>query len=244
LESVLSDSVDAKKPAIGAFSPGRQVLRAAERVTKKIRKDPHRRRRYLAHVQSDTTIVRSVLATLIALIDHSDDSAKPVWPSQERLAKLVGVDVRTIRRHVGELRDAGYLMVYVSGANRDPVTGRYSRRKTNRYYFSFCPEPGGGQRIRRKGRSRLQDTSVLSNPIDMSNHRPSGGVVSCSRVVIEGITGCERKNERRTTPSASTSSQIIILDDDFGSEDLLPADTWASPQECLAATRALLKKRK
>src|SRR5664280_3044953 len=56
LESVLSDSVDAKEPATGAVSPGRQVLRAAERVTKKIRKDPHRRRRYLAHVQSDTTI--------------------------------------------------------------------------------------------------------------------------------------------------------------------------------------------
>ena len=240
----MSVSVDEEKPAIGAFSPGRRQVRSAERQTSKIRKDPHRRRRFLAHVQSDATIVRGALATLIALIDHSDDTAGPAWPSQARLARLVGVDARTVRRHLAELRDAGYLLVFVYGANRDPATGRYSRRRTNRYYFTFCKEPGNGRRIRRKGRSHLQDSHVLSNPHGMSNHRPSGGGGGSSRLIIEGIDAYLPKRKANSTPTGTDPVRFVILDEGFDPDDALPNDPWSFSREHFAAARAQLDETK
>ena len=173
-------------PALGAFVPNRSQLREAERETKRLRRDPHRRRRYLSHVRADHSIIRSALATLEALLEHSDDSAGPAFPSQARLARLAGVDVRTVRRHLQELRDAGVLLVYVYAADRDAASGRYRRRKTNRYYFRFSKTPGGGHRVRRTRRSHLEDRDVLTNPFSRSNHRPSGGGGGSPGLVIEG----------------------------------------------------------
>src|SRR6266536_4929318 len=92
--------------ALGAFMPNRQQLRAAERDTKKIRKDPHRRRRYFSHVRSDHSVIRAAVATLEALLEHSNDSAGPAWPSQALLAHKTGIAERTVQRHLRELRDA------------------------------------------------------------------------------------------------------------------------------------------
>ena len=82
METLLSISADFQ--ALGAFVPNREQVRTAERETKKLRKDPHRRRRYLSHVRSDHSVIRSTVATLEALLEHSDDTAGRVWPSQER----------------------------------------------------------------------------------------------------------------------------------------------------------------
>jgi hypothetical protein len=183
--AVLEDVPDVK--ALGAFVPNREQLRAAERETKRICKDPHKRRRFLSHVRSDASVIRSALATLEALLEHSDDSGSPVWPSQARLARLAHVDVRTVQRHLKELREAGYLLVFVYGANRDETTGRYRRRKTNRYYFTFCKTPGNGHRVRRNRTSHLHDTDDVSNPLGMSNPRPEGRGGESLGLVIEGI---------------------------------------------------------
>jgi DNA-binding transcriptional ArsR family regulator len=172
--------------ALGALMPNRSQLRDAERETKRLRRDPHRRRRYLSHVRADHTVIRSALATLEALLQHSDDSAGPAFPSQARLARLAGVDVRTVRRHLQELRDAGVLLIYVYAPDRDAASGRYRRRKTNRYYFRFSKTPGGGHRVRRNHRSHLEDTDVLTNPFSRSNHRPSGGSGGSPALVIQG----------------------------------------------------------
>jgi hypothetical protein len=41
-------------PALGAFTPNREQVRSAERNTRRLRKDPHRRRKYLrAREQTD-----------------------------------------------------------------------------------------------------------------------------------------------------------------------------------------------
>lgn len=127
----ISDVFDA--PALGAFQPNREQLRSAERESKAVRRDPHRRRKYLSHVRSDPSVVRGAIATLEALLQHSDDLAGPVFPSQRRLAKLAHVSVRTVQRHLEELRNVGYLLAYVYAAERNERTGQYRRRKTNRY---------------------------------------------------------------------------------------------------------------
>ncbi len=93
--------------------PNRSQARAAKRESRRLARDPHRRRKYLTHVRSNPSVIRGAVATLEALLEHSDDLAKPIWPSQERLAKLAHVSVRTVQRHLQELRDAGYLLVYV-----------------------------------------------------------------------------------------------------------------------------------
>ncbi len=161
-------------PTVGII-PNRSQLRIAQREAKRFRKAPHQRRRYLSHVRRDPSIVRAALATLEALLEHSNDAADPVFPGQRRLAKLAHVSVRTVQRHLRELHKAGYLKVYCYPARRDPATGRYYRRKTNRYYFTFCSTPGRGHRVRRNRRSHLDDTDVVMNPLGISNHRPDGG---------------------------------------------------------------------
>jgi DNA-binding transcriptional ArsR family regulator len=170
----LQATVTDDDPAVGII-PNRSQLRDAQRQAKRFRKAPHQRRKYLSHVRRDPSIVRAALATLEALLEHSNDAADPVFPGQRRLAKLAHVSVRTVQRHLRELHEAGYLKVYCSPARRDPATGRYYRRKTNRYYFTFCASPGQGHRVRRNRRSHLDDTDVVMNPLSLSNHRPEGG---------------------------------------------------------------------
>jgi DNA-binding transcriptional ArsR family regulator len=171
---ILRATVTDDDPVVG-ITPNRSQLRTAQREAKRFRKDPHQRRKYLSHVRGDGSIIRAALATLEALLQHSNDLADPVWPGQERLAQLAHVSVRTVQRHLRELHEAGYLKVYCSPAKRDRVTGRYYRRKTNRYYFTFCSAPGRGRRVRRNRRSHLDDTDVVMNPLGISNHRPEGG---------------------------------------------------------------------
>lgn len=181
----MSLAIIEEAPALDTFVSNREQARAAERETAKIRKDPHRRRRYLSHVRSDHSIIRSALATLEALLEHSDDTAGRVWPSQARLARLAGIDVRTVQRHLKELRDAGYLLVYVYAPVRDEATGKYVRRKTNRYYFTFCASPGSGHRVRRNRMSHLHDTDDVSNPSSRRNHRPLGAGGGSPGLVVE-----------------------------------------------------------
>jgi hypothetical protein len=185
METLLSIAID--EPTLGSFVPNRKQRRDSQRETAKLRKDKHRRRRYLSQVRADPSVIRSTVATLEALLEHSDDTASPVWPCQERLARLACVSVRTVQRHLKELRDAGYLLVYVYAPTRNERTGQYQRRKTNRYYFCFTSEPGNGHRVRRNGRSHLHDTDGVSNPLGISNHRPSGGGGGSIGLVIEGV---------------------------------------------------------
>lgn len=46
---------------------------------------------------------------LVALCDHANDEGEDVFVGQARLAAKVGAGERTVRRNLGELRDAGYI---------------------------------------------------------------------------------------------------------------------------------------
>ena len=203
LETVLSAvTVDQEPLAIGAFMPNREQLRQGERETKRLRKDPHRRRRFLNRVRSDGSVIRSAIATLDALLEHSNDAAAGgVFPSQARLARLAEHSVRTVQRHLKELRDAGYLLVYVYAANRNPETGRYARRKTNRYYFVMCKTPGNGHRVRRNRTSHLHDTDGVTNLLGIRNHRPDEGGGGSLGLIIENA----KHLLRNSAPSAPIS---------------------------------------
>ncbi len=154
------------------YTPSRSEKRQAEQAVKRF-SDPTRRRRYMNAVRGNATITRSAIATLQALLDHSDEFTKRAWPSQIRLAEMVHVSVRTIQRHLKELAEAGYLLIFGQKPIIDPATGQFRYRKTNRYYFTMR-NPGSGIRKRRNPRSHLPDTdaSVIDRSI---NHRRSSG---------------------------------------------------------------------
>ena len=125
------------------------------------------------------------------------------------------MSVRTVQRHLQELRDAGYLLVYVYAAGRDERTGRYARRKTNRYYFSLCQSPGQGHRVRRKGRSHLHDTDEVSNLLGTSNHRPAGGGGGSPGLFIEGAKRLSGAPPSSQPPSSGWSDDKGCNECDF-----------------------------
>ena len=217
MEGVAGEGVE-DSAAIGAFMPNRPQRRSARRDTRKLRKDPHRRRKYLSHVRSDHTVIRSTIATLEALLEHSSDTADPVFPSQRRLATLVGCDVRTIQRHIQELRQAGYLLVYVYAPERD-ASGRWHRRKTNRYYFTFTKTPGNGHRVRRNRRSHLNDKDVVMNSPSSNNHPPVEGGGGGLGLLME-------MRKKKVTPSASRSSLDIGVSSDSRGCEVCDHSGW------------------
>ncbi|WP_158657454.1 helix-turn-helix domain-containing protein [Blastococcus saxobsidens] len=194
--------------------PSRPVRRDAERQTRQLRKNPHRRRQVLSHVRSDHSIIRSTLATFAVLLEHSGDDAGKVWPSQVRVARMLGVSVRTVQRHIRELRDAGYLLVYPSPPVRDEATGQYRRKRTNRYYFVFTKTPGRGRRRARSRRSHLHDTDGVSTTYVVSNPRPvdgGGGVGSPSSSGKQGLRPSSRRSwvPRRRQGSSPPSAPVL-----------------------------------
>src|SRR5690606_13563915 len=49
------------------------------------------------------------MAILLWIADHYNDEAGCAWPAQERLAALVGMSDRHLRRKLNDLRDRGVL---------------------------------------------------------------------------------------------------------------------------------------
>ena len=58
------------------------------------------------------------------------------YPTQETLAERLGVHERTVRRWTRELEALGVLDVFVSPPQRDPATGQWCRRQSNRYLLA------------------------------------------------------------------------------------------------------------
>ncbi len=143
-----------------------QAQSRLERKARRLKRNPYRRDQYRRFVRRDHSIRRAALATLDEMLEHSDKTLDgAVWPSQERLATATGYHRRTVQRHIDELEKAGYIVVIRSHPRRDPATGLYVSRKTNRYYFRYAAEPGGGKRISRKGLPHLCGTESAGTPL-------------------------------------------------------------------------------
>lgn len=76
---------------------------------------------------------RHLLALIDVLADYGTLSDDLPFPCQTTMARDLGVNERTVRRWVAELEGLGLIVVRRSRPVRDPESGRWSRKASNRY---------------------------------------------------------------------------------------------------------------
>lgn len=154
--------------APGTEPPGRAHRRRARWATK--------RREVLDRAAHDQTLTATDHQVLVALSWYSDDTGKPCWPSEARLATQLGLSERTVSRCVVQLETAGYLGVLRSPPERDRETGKFCRRHTNRYLLRKPPGPPGPWRADQRRVYRSKDLRALQETFGGSGRRQT----SCS----------------------------------------------------------------
>ena len=112
------------------------------------------------------------------LAEYGAIGASLPYPSQETLARELGVDERTVRRWLAELETLGLVIVYRTTPERGS-DGKWTRRQTNRYLLAdgkakgaapSCPLPR-----RRLGASALISPTGHPCPVTASQGSTSGG---------------------------------------------------------------------
>ncbi len=93
-----------------------------------------KRRQWLDRIAADTRLTTGAKAWLMLLAERSDDTGKPVWGNQVKMAQRIGRCDRSVRRYRAEAEALGYVVVYRSKPQRGP-SGRWCRRKANAYYL-------------------------------------------------------------------------------------------------------------
>jgi hypothetical protein len=93
-----------------------------------------KRRQWLDRIACDTRLTAGAKSWLMLLAQRSDDTGKPVWGNQARMAGQLGRCERSVRRYLVEAATLGYLQVFRSKPLRGP-DGRWCRRKANAYYL-------------------------------------------------------------------------------------------------------------
>ena len=94
--------------------------------------------RWADAVATDTRLTSGCKTFLLLLCRRSDDTAKPVWGTQTKMAHQLGRSDRSLRRYRAELETLGYLTVYRIPPQRGP-DGRWHRRQSNTYYLHIAP---------------------------------------------------------------------------------------------------------
>jgi DNA-binding transcriptional ArsR family regulator len=96
------------------------------------------------------------IGTLCVLSDHANSKSGLCWPSMNRLARILGLSVRTVQRHLHLLKDQGLIEFVERRRNK----GRYSS-----YLYRvvhIVRTTGHGRRV--EGRSLYRErTKKLSN---------------------------------------------------------------------------------
>jgi DNA-binding transcriptional MocR family regulator len=163
-----------------------------------------KRRDVLQRAAHDPTLISTDVRVLGALASYSDDSAKPCWPSQERLAKQLGFSTRTVSRSVGRLEAAGYLAVLRAKPERDRPSGRFRRRHTNRY--CLCRPPGRPAEYR-PGQHRVYRVAAL-RALQREAEQANAGQNSCPDLHDTGdaSTPCRGEPNPAPAPPAVDSS--------------------------------------
>lgn len=60
-------------------------------------------------IRDDSKVEKLLLATALVLASYADSDGGGIRPGEKRLAEGIGVDVRTVRRHLQALRELGYI---------------------------------------------------------------------------------------------------------------------------------------
>jgi DNA-binding transcriptional ArsR family regulator len=87
---------------------------------------------------------RHLCALVDLLAEYGSISDALPYPTEVRMARDLGVHERTVRRWVAELRDLGLIEVRSSRPQRDPQSGRWFRRASNRYVLCDRRARGSG----------------------------------------------------------------------------------------------------
>ncbi len=110
-----------------------------------------KRRHWHDRIARDTRLTAGAKSFLSLLGARSDDTGKPVWGAQAKMAVQLARCPRSVRRYVGEAEELGYVKVYRSKPERGP-NGRWYRKKTNVYYLCLPkvddPKPAPRRRQR------------------------------------------------------------------------------------------------
>ena len=156
-----------------------------------------KRREVLQRAAHDPTLISTDVRVLDALASYSDDSAKPCWPSQEVVAKQVGLCTRTVSRSVARLEAAGYLAVLRAKPERDRSSGRFRRRHTNRYCLR---RPAGRPAEYRPGQHRVYRVASL-RALQQEAETPTGGQSAVSDLQDTGVTSTPDRGEPNPAPA-------------------------------------------
>ncbi len=156
-----------------------------------------KRREVLQRAAHDPTLISTDVRVLGTLASYSDDSAKPCWPSQELLAKQVGLCTRTVSRSVARLEAAGYLAVLRAKPERDRSSGRFRRRHTNRYCLR---RPAGRPSQYRPGQHRVYRVASL-RALQQEAETPTEGQSAVSDLQDTGVTSTPDRGEPNPAPA-------------------------------------------
>lgn len=180
------------------------------------------------------------------LAEYGAIGASLPYPSQQTLARELGVDERTVRRWLAELEGLGLVVVYRTEPERDRETGKWRRRQTNRYLLAdvkarasapSCPLPR-----RRLGASALVSPTGHPCPVTASQGSTSGGAAIGSaspppREEVEPVGMIEW-----SSPSAPAPIGVELAgpqDSDQGKPSGL--DQWQPPSEAERAAVAAIR---
>jgi DNA-binding MarR family transcriptional regulator len=128
-----------------------------EQLAERLLLSPERLRFWLSLVHElEGTDCTSKTAHLLAR-RYTKHNGK-VYGAQLKMAEMLRVHPNTIVNHVRRLETAGLLTVTRSRPVRDPGTGEWVRRETNRYWLRFpCKEKAANRRVaRRRARFGVQ----------------------------------------------------------------------------------------
>ena len=95
--------------------------------------------RFIDQVSSDLSLHANACRVAIALSGYVNSRTMMCWPTQERLAELVGLTERSVRSALNALADAGHLQVI------QIVDKRYEDRRRNGYRV-ILKDDGGSER--------------------------------------------------------------------------------------------------
>jgi hypothetical protein len=93
-----------------------------------------KRRAWSDRIAHDDRLTSGCKAWLGLLASRSDDTGKPVWGRQTRMAEQLGRSDRSVRSYRQEAEELGYVKTYRAKPER-ARDGRWGRRRTNRYYL-------------------------------------------------------------------------------------------------------------
>ena len=121
---------------------------------------------WLNQVLADHSLPAAAFKLAYCITQHINRKSRTAWPSQARLAKAIGLDVRTVRRLAEQLATAGHLDVEVHQGGQ----------RTNDYRLTFKSDTSA-RTIGEEDESNA-DTGVRSDEI------PTGHLTSSNRTPV------------------------------------------------------------